>query len=96
MSKINLIISIFIFSILLGITSTIKNKTRIMDGAFIGSNTALVAPVTIGERAITGAGSVITKDVEADALAITRGPQEQRAGWALKYRIQKQKFLLLQ
>ena len=70
-----------------------KNRTEIGPEAFIGSNTALVAPVTIGERAITGAGSVITKDVEADALAITRGSQEQRAGWALKYRVQKQKFL---
>jgi len=70
-----------------------KNRTEIGREAFIGSNTALVAPVTIGARAITGAGSVITKDVEADALAITRGPQEQRAGWALKYRIQKQKSL---
>ncbi len=46
-----------------------KYRTVIGEGAFIGSNTALVAPVTIGDGAIVGAGSVITKDVEADSLA---------------------------
>ncbi len=71
----------------------IKNRTEIGREAFIGSNTALVAPVKVGARAITGAGSVITKDVGEDALAITRGPQEERAGWALKYRLQKQQTL---
>ncbi len=49
-----------------------KARTVIGDGAFIGSNSALVAPVTIGERAIVGAGSTIDRDVEADALALTR------------------------
>lgn len=52
-----------------------KHETHIGAGAFIGSNTALVAPVTIGEGAIIGAGSVITEDVPADALAIARGQQ---------------------
>jgi len=63
-----------------------KSKTQIGAGAFIGSNTALVAPVTIGDGAIVGAGSTIAKDVDADALAVTRAPQDQRAGWAAKFR----------
>lgn len=52
-----------------------KHKTHIGAGAFIGSNTSLVAPVTIGEGAITGAGSVITKDVPVDALSLERSTQ---------------------
>jgi bifunctional UDP-N-acetylglucosamine pyrophosphorylase/glucosamine-1-phosphate N-acetyltransferase len=67
----------------------LKNRTEIGARAFIGSNTALVAPVKIGEGAIVGAGSVIAKDVEADALAVTRAPQTGRAGWAAKYRARK-------
>lgn len=63
-----------------------KYKTVIGVGAFIGSNSALVAPVTIGAGAIVGAGSVITGDVEADALALGRGKQEQRTGWAKRFR----------
>jgi len=63
-----------------------KSKTEIGVGAFIGSNTALVAPVTIGDGAIVGAGSTIAKDVDADALAVTRAPLDQRAGWAAKFR----------
>ncbi|TPG54422.1 bifunctional UDP-N-acetylglucosamine diphosphorylase/glucosamine-1-phosphate N-acetyltransferase GlmU [Sphingomonas glacialis] len=63
-----------------------KAKTIIGEGAFIGSNSALVAPVTIGAGAIVGAGSVITADVEADALALGRGKQEARAGWAKRFR----------
>jgi bifunctional UDP-N-acetylglucosamine pyrophosphorylase/glucosamine-1-phosphate N-acetyltransferase len=66
-----------------------KSRTDIGAGAFIGSNTALVAPVTVGDGAIVGAGSVIAKDVAPDALAVTRAPQEQRAGWAIKYRTRK-------
>jgi len=54
-----------------------KHHTDIGRGAFIGSNVALVAPVKIGDGAIIGAGSVITKDVDADHLAITRAPQKQ-------------------
>ncbi len=63
-----------------------KHHTNIGAGAFIGSNTALVAPVKIGDRAIVGAGSVITKDVAADALAVTRAPHEERQGWAARFR----------
>jgi len=63
-----------------------KYKTVIGAGAFIGSNSALVAPVTIGAGAIVGAGSVITADVEDDALAIARGRQEARPGRAKRFR----------
>ncbi len=59
-----------------------KYQTVIGKGAFIGSNTALVAPVTIGDGAVVGAGSTITKDVDADALALTRPEQKQAKGWA--------------
>ena len=67
-----------------------KSFTDIGAGVFIGSNTALVAPVKVGDGAIVGAGSVITRDVGADALAITRAPQDQRKGWAVTYRARKQ------
>jgi bifunctional UDP-N-acetylglucosamine pyrophosphorylase/glucosamine-1-phosphate N-acetyltransferase len=63
-----------------------KFRTDIGAGAFVGSNSALVAPVTIGDRAYIGSGSVITKDVEPDALAVARGRQETRAGWAKAFR----------
>jgi bifunctional UDP-N-acetylglucosamine pyrophosphorylase/glucosamine-1-phosphate N-acetyltransferase len=63
-----------------------KYRTVIGEGAFIGSNTALVAPVTIGAGAVVGAGSVITEDVEADALAVERSEQKGIAGWARKFR----------
>jgi bifunctional UDP-N-acetylglucosamine pyrophosphorylase / glucosamine-1-phosphate N-acetyltransferase len=63
-----------------------KHKTDIGAGAFIGSNSALVAPVTIGAGAYVGSGSVITKTVEPDALAVARGRQETRAGWAKTFR----------
>ncbi len=68
----------------------VKSFTDIGAGAFIGSNTALVAPVKIGDGAIIGAGSVITHDVGKDALAITRAPEDERKGWAAAYRIRKQ------
>ncbi len=64
----------------------LKYRTVIGEGAFIGSNSALVAPVTIGDGAIVGAGSVITRDVEADALGVARGQLEIRAGWAARFR----------
>jgi bifunctional UDP-N-acetylglucosamine pyrophosphorylase/glucosamine-1-phosphate N-acetyltransferase len=63
-----------------------KNRTDIGAGAFIGSNSALVAPVTIGDGAYIGSGSVITKSVEADALAVARGRQEVRPGWGKAFR----------
>ncbi|WP_066549325.1 MULTISPECIES: bifunctional UDP-N-acetylglucosamine diphosphorylase/glucosamine-1-phosphate N-acetyltransferase GlmU [unclassified Sphingomonas] len=63
-----------------------KYRTEIGEGAFVGSNSALVAPVNIGAGAIVAAGSVVTRDVEADALALARGKQESRPGWAAKFR----------
>ena len=54
--------------------------------AFIGSNSALVAPVSIGEGAIVAAGSVVTADVPADALAIARGSQDVKPHWAARFR----------
>lgn len=64
----------------------LKQKTVIGEGAFIGSNSALVAPVTIGDGAIIGAGSVITRDVEPDALAVTRPETLKKQGWATTFR----------
>lgn len=58
-----------------------KHVTVIEDGAFIGSNTNLVAPVRIGARAVTGAGSTITRDVPAGALAVERAEQKHVEGW---------------
>jgi bifunctional UDP-N-acetylglucosamine pyrophosphorylase/glucosamine-1-phosphate N-acetyltransferase len=63
-----------------------KYRTEIGNGAFIGSNSALVAPVSVGAGAIVGAGSVITKDVAADELAVARGVQKGLAGWAARFR----------
>ncbi len=63
-----------------------KYGTVIGAGAFIGSNTALVAPVTVGDGAIVGAGSVITRDVEPDSLALERNEQKSIAGWARRFR----------
>lgn len=67
-----------------------KYETLIGDGAFIGSNTALVAPVTIGARAIIGAGSTITRDVGADSIAVERAHTSERAGAAAKFRETRQ------
>ncbi len=58
-----------------------KFKTIIKDGAFIGSDTQLVAPVTVGENATIGAGSTITKDTEDDSLTLSRSPQKQIKDW---------------
>jgi bifunctional UDP-N-acetylglucosamine pyrophosphorylase/glucosamine-1-phosphate N-acetyltransferase len=63
-----------------------KYKTVIGEGAFIGSNSALVAPVSIGAGAIVGAGSTVTADVSADALALIRPEQKEKAGWAKRFR----------
>ena len=52
-----------------------KNKTKILDGAFIGSNTALVAPIKIGKKSVVGAGSALTKNVKNKSLALTRSNQ---------------------
>ena len=64
-----------------------KARTEVGDGAFIGSNSSLVAPVKIGNGAYVGSGSVITKDVAPGALALERNAQEERPGWAEKFRI---------
>ncbi|MBY0421597.1 MAG: bifunctional UDP-N-acetylglucosamine diphosphorylase/glucosamine-1-phosphate N-acetyltransferase GlmU [Parvularculaceae bacterium] len=63
-----------------------KHRTEIGAGAFIGSNSSLVAPVRIGDGAYVGSGSVITKRVEADDLAVARGRQAEIKGWAAKFR----------
>jgi len=66
-----------------------KHRTDIGKGAFIGSNSALVAPVTIGDGAYVGSGSVINRDVPAGALALGRGRQAIKEGWANRLREQK-------
>lgn len=69
----------------------LKHRTEIGAGAFIGSNTALVAPVTIGAGAIIGAGSTISRDVKADALSLTRAEQDSRDDWAVRFRASREK-----
>ena len=68
-----------------------KYRTTIGEGAFIGSNSALVAPVAIGDGAIVAAGSTIGRDVEKDALSIERAPQVDKPGWAGNFRALKKK-----
>ena len=63
-----------------------KHETRIEARAFVGTNTSLVAPVTIGEGAYVGAGSVITKDVPPGSLALERSPQVVKEGWVERRR----------
>jgi len=62
-----------------------KHITTIEDGAFIGTNSSLVAPVTIGKGAFLGSGGVITEDVPKDALALARSEQVNKEGWAARY-----------
>lgn len=66
-----------------------KYRTTIEDDAFIGSDTALVAPVTVGARAYTGSGSVVTKNVPPGALAVGRARQVDLPGWADAFRAKK-------
>jgi bifunctional UDP-N-acetylglucosamine pyrophosphorylase/glucosamine-1-phosphate N-acetyltransferase len=66
-----------------------KHKTTIGKGAFIGSDSTLVAPVTVGDGAYIGAGSCITKDVPADALAVSRAKQANIEGWAAARRTKR-------
>ncbi len=68
-----------------------KHRTEIGAGAFIGSNTALVAPVSVGSGAIVGAGSTITKDVDDDELTVTRAEQRHNPGGAARLRERKAK-----
>ncbi|MBO6826433.1 MAG: bifunctional UDP-N-acetylglucosamine diphosphorylase/glucosamine-1-phosphate N-acetyltransferase GlmU [Sneathiella sp.] len=69
-----------------------KAKTDIGAGAFVGSNTSLVAPVKIGDGAIIGAGSTVTREVEADALMVERAEEIQKSGWAARFRKMKAKL----
>jgi len=69
-----------------------KHETVIGARAFIGTNSALVAPVTIGEGAFIAAGSVITQDVASDAMAVARARQVEKPGWAKLFRELKQKL----
>ncbi|WP_119460137.1 bifunctional UDP-N-acetylglucosamine diphosphorylase/glucosamine-1-phosphate N-acetyltransferase GlmU [Rhodospirillaceae bacterium SYSU D60014] len=69
-----------------------KTRTEIGAGSFIGSNSTLVSPLQIGDGAFVAAGSVITRDVPADALAVARGRQTDKPGWAGKFREYKQEM----
>ncbi|WP_406851641.1 bifunctional UDP-N-acetylglucosamine diphosphorylase/glucosamine-1-phosphate N-acetyltransferase GlmU [Brevundimonas sp. BH3] len=62
-----------------------KHRTEVGEGAFVGSNSSLVAPVTIGDGAMVGSGSVVTKNVEAGELALARAPQVNKSGWAKRF-----------
>lgn len=66
-----------------------KHRTEIGAGAFVGSNSALVAPVKIGAGAYIGSGSVVTRDVADDALALERSEQTDKPGWARRFREKK-------
>jgi len=68
-----------------------KHETKIEKGAFIGTNTSLVAPITIGEGAYIGAGSTITKDVPPGALAVGRAQQVTKEGWVAQRKQKAQK-----
>ena len=68
-----------------------KHQTIIGDGAFVGTNSSLVAPVKIGAGAYLGSGGVITKDVPADALAVARAQQVNKEGWAARYNAAQKK-----
>lgn len=63
-----------------------KHRTTIGAGAFVGTNSSLVAPVTLGDGAYVASGSVITRDVQADALAITRAKQVEKPGFVARFR----------
>jgi len=67
----------------------LKHRTRIGSNVFIGTHSTLVAPVSVGDGAYTAAGTVVTRDVAPDALSIARAPQEEKPGWASRYRAAK-------
>ena len=69
-----------------------KHKTIIGDGAFVGSNSSLVAPVKIGARAFLGSGGVVTHDVPEDALALARSKQVNKNGWGARFRAAQEKL----
>ena len=62
-----------------------KHRTTVGEGAFVGSNSSLVAPVSIGANAMVGSGSVVTKDVAPGDLALARGQQTTKPGWAARF-----------
>lgn len=66
-----------------------KYKTTIGEGVFVGSNTSLVAPVTLNDGSMTASGSVIVRDVAADAMAVARSGQTEKPGWAASFRKKK-------
>jgi bifunctional UDP-N-acetylglucosamine pyrophosphorylase/glucosamine-1-phosphate N-acetyltransferase len=68
-----------------------KNTTTIGDGVFVGSDSTLVAPISVGEGAYIAAGSCITEDVPADALALGRSRQTTKPGWVSARRTAKEK-----
>lgn len=68
-----------------------KFDTHVGEGAFVGSNSSLVAPVSVGKGAMTGSGSVITRDVPDDALGLTRPEQVNKDGWSARFRTAKLK-----
>jgi bifunctional UDP-N-acetylglucosamine pyrophosphorylase/glucosamine-1-phosphate N-acetyltransferase len=68
-----------------------KHQTKIEDGVFVGTNSSLVAPLTIGKGAFLGSGGVITDNVPADALALARAKQANKEGWAKRYHTAQQK-----
>jgi len=61
-----------------------KNKTKILDGAFIGSNTSLIAPIKVGKKSVVGAGSALTKDVKDKSLSLTRSHQIEIKNYKVK------------
>jgi bifunctional UDP-N-acetylglucosamine pyrophosphorylase/glucosamine-1-phosphate N-acetyltransferase len=67
-----------------------KNLTEIGSDVFVGSNSTLIAPVTIGDGAMIAAGSVITNDVASDSLAFGRARQEEKNGWVAQWRQRRQ------
>jgi len=69
-----------------------KHKTIIGDGAFVGSNSSLVAPVKIGAGAFLGSGGVVTKNVPEDALALARSNQVNKTGWGARFRAAQEKL----
>ena len=68
-----------------------KHRTTVGNNVFLGCQTALVAPVKVGDDVYTGAGSVITDDIPNGALAMARCRQENKEGWVEKYRERKRK-----
>lgn len=68
-----------------------KHRTQIGKNAFIGSDSTLIAPISVGDGALVGAGSCITHDVPADALAVSRARQVTKEGWAVAHRVRLQK-----